>query len=139
MKRRKIIAIAIAVALQPWYTPAFASDNNDDNEDCPKNISLLSKEERKKLSAACLAALPENDNHWGWVTGGVAALVAGVAIGIDNNGGGHARHQDTSPLPPDDNVTPIPPDDGGDDVTPPDDGGDDVTPPDDGGEDDTPH
>ena len=138
MKRRKIIAIAIAVALQPWYTPAFASDNNDDNEDCPKNISLLSKEERKKLSAACLAALPENDNHWGWVTGGVAALVAGVAIGIDNNGGGHARHQDTSPLPPDDNVTPIPPDDGGDDVTPPDDGGDDVTPPDDGGDDVTP-
>ena len=133
MKRRKIIAIAIAVALQPWYTPAFASENNDDNEDCPKNISLLSKEERKKLSAACLAALPENDNHWGWVTGGVAALVAGVAIGIDNNGGGHVRHQDTSPLPPDDNVTPIPPDDGGDDVTPPDDGGD-VTPPDDGGD-----
>ncbi|MCR3690359.1 BigA/YdbA N-terminal beta-barrel domain-containing protein [Citrobacter freundii] len=143
MKRKKIIAVAIAVALQPWYTPAFALENNDDKEECPNNISLLSKEERKKLPAICLAIQPENDNHWGWVTGGIAALVAGVAIGVDNNGGGDAHHNDGGDVtPPDDGGDVTPPDDGGDvtppddggDATPPDDGGDDVTPPDDGGD-----
>lgn len=156
MQKKKLISIAIALTLQSYYIPAIAAENNDDEKECPSNISSLPKEKRAKLSPTCLAT-PENDNHWGWVAGGVAALVAGVAIGVENNGGGDSTHSYTPPTPdnggdvtpPDDggNVTPpddggndnvIPPDDSGDDdVTPPDDSGDDdVTPPDDGGDDD---
>lgn len=158
MQKKKLISIAIALTLQSYYIPAIAAENNDDEKECPSNISSLPKEKRAKLSPTCLAT-PENDNHWGWVAGGVAALVAGVAIGVENNGGGDSNHSYTPPTPdnggdvtpPDDggNVTPpddggddnvIPPDDSGDDdVTPPDDSGDDdVTPPDDSGDDDTP-
>ncbi|EBV8479275.1 autotransporter domain-containing protein [Salmonella enterica subsp. enterica serovar Ago] len=156
MQKKKLISIAIALTLQSYYIPAIAAENNDDEKECPSNISSLPKEKRAKLSPTCLAT-PENDNHWGWVAGGVAALVAGVAIGVENNGGGDSTHSYTPPTPdnggdvtpPDDggNVTPpddggndnvIPPDDSGDDdVTPPDDSGDDdVTPPDDSGDDD---
>ncbi|EKS0356520.1 autotransporter adhesin BigA [Salmonella enterica] len=156
MQKKKLISIAIALTLQSYYIPAIAAENNDDEKECPSNISSLPKEKRAKLSPTCLAT-PENDNHWGWVAGGVAALVAGVAIGVENNGGGDSNHSYTPPTPdnggdvtpPDDggNVTPpddsgddnvIPPDDSGDDdVTPPDDSGDDdVTPPDDSGDDD---
>ncbi|EJY5271587.1 autotransporter adhesin BigA [Salmonella enterica] len=137
MQKRKVIAVAVAVALQSYYVPAIAAADNDEEEKCPTSISSLSKEERGKLSATCLAVVAEKDNHWGWVAGGVAALVTGVAIGIENNGG-HSHHHNSSPVPPDnggDDV--VPPDDGSDDVVPPDDGGDDdVVPPDDGGDDD---
>ncbi len=137
MQKKKLISIAIALTLQSYYIPAIAAENNDDEKECPSNISSLPKEKRAKLSPTCLAT-PENDNHWGWVAGGVAALVAGVAIGVENNGGGDSNHSYTPPTPDnggDDNVTP-PDDSGDDDVTPPDDSGDDdVTPPDD---DDTP-
>ncbi|TKU70162.1 autotransporter adhesin BigA [Citrobacter sp. wls710] len=159
MQKKKLISIAIALAMQSYYIPAIAAENNDDEKECPSNISSLPKEKREKLSPACLATLSEKDNHWGWVAGGVAALAAGVAIGVENNSGGDSTHSYMPPTPDnggdvtppddggDDDVTPpddggdddvIPPDDGGDDnVTPPDDGGDDdVTPPDDGGDDD---
>ncbi|ODI65086.1 hypothetical protein AIJ70_22210, partial [Salmonella enterica subsp. enterica serovar Enteritidis] len=140
MQKKKLISIAIALTLQSYYIPAIAAENNDDEKECPSNISSLPKEKRAKLSPTCLAT-PENDNHWGWVAGGVAALVAGVAIGVENNGGGDSNHSYTPPTPDnggDDNV--IPPDDSGDDdVTPPDDSGDDdVPPPDDSGDDDVP-
>ncbi|MEB0324623.1 autotransporter adhesin BigA [Citrobacter portucalensis] len=155
MQRKKLIAVGIALALQTYYLPAIAADSSDDDNDCPTDISVLSKAERDKLSARCLADYTEQDNHWGWVAGGVAALTAGVAIGIDNNGGGHSHHNDTpatpsdngdvTPTPPDDDngdVTPTPPDDDSGDVTPtpPDDDGGDVTPtpPDDDGGDVTP-
>lgn len=139
MQKKKLISIAIALAMQSYYIPAIAAENNDDEKECPSNISSLPKEKREKLSPACLATLSEKDNHWGWVAGGVAALAAGVAIGVENNSGGDSTHSYMPPTPDnggDDNVTP--PDDGGDDdVTPPDDGGDDdVPPPDDGGDDD---
>ncbi|WP_079954106.1 autotransporter domain-containing protein [Salmonella enterica] len=146
MQKKKLISIAIALTLQSYYIPAIAAENNDDEKECPSNIASLPKEKRAKLSPTCLATLPENDNHWGWVAGGVAALVAGVAIGVENNGGGDSTHSYIPPTPDDGgNVTPpddggnvTPPDDGGDDdVTPPDDSGDDdVTPPDDSGDDD---
>ncbi|EBI9251125.1 autotransporter adhesin BigA [Salmonella enterica] len=145
MQKKKLISIAIALTLQSYYIPAIAAENNDDEKECPSNISSLPKEKRAKLSPTCLAT-PENDNHWGWVAGGVAALVAGVAIGVENNGGGDSTHSYTPPTPdnggnvtpPDDGGSVTPPDDGGDDdVTPPDDSGDDdVTPPDDSGDDD---
>ncbi|WP_447346074.1 MULTISPECIES: BigA/YdbA N-terminal beta-barrel domain-containing protein [Salmonella] len=138
MQKKKLISIAIALTLQSYYIPAIAAENNDDEKECPSNISSLPKEKRAKLSPTCLAT-PENDNHWGWVAGGVAALVAGVAIGVENNGGGDSNHSYTPPkpdnggdvTPPDDGGNVTPPDDGGT-VTPPDDGGN-VTPPDDGG------
>ncbi|EBX1352807.1 autotransporter adhesin BigA [Salmonella enterica subsp. enterica serovar Okatie] len=146
MQKKKLISIAIALTLQSYYIPAIAAENNDDEKECPSNISSLPKEKRAKLSPTCLATLPENDNHWGWVAGGVAALVAGVAIGVENNGGGDSTHSYTPPTPdnggdvtpPDDGGNVTPPDDGGDDnVIPPDDSGDDdVTPPDDSGDDD---
>ncbi len=145
MQKKKLISIAIALTLQSYYIPAIAAENNDDEKECPSNISSLPKEKRAKLSPTCLAT-PENDNHWGWVAGGVAALVAGVAIGVENNGGGDSNHSYTPPTPdnggdvtpPDDGGNVTPPDDGGDDnVIPPDDSGDDdVTPPDDSGDDD---
>ncbi|MFV9737810.1 autotransporter adhesin BigA [Salmonella enterica] len=145
MQKKKLISIAIALTLQSYYIPAIAAENNDNEKECPSNISSLPKEKRAKLSPTCLAT-PENDNHWGWVAGGVAALVAGVAIGVENNGGGDSNHSYTPPTPdngddvtpPDDGGNVTPPDDGGDDnVTPPDDrGDDDVTPPDDSGDDD---
>ncbi len=144
MQKKKLISIAIALTLQSYYIPAIAAENNDDEKECPSNISSLPKEKRAKLSPTCLATLPENDNHWGWVAGGVAALVAGVAIGVENNGGGDSTHSYTPPTPdnggnvtpPDDGGNVTPPDDGGN-VTPPDDSGDDdVTPPDDSGDDD---
>ncbi|EBA0698620.1 hypothetical protein CTA17_004389, partial [Salmonella enterica subsp. enterica serovar Mississippi] len=133
MQKKKLISIALT--LQSYYIPAIAAENNDDEKECPSNIASLPKEKRVKLSPTCLATLPENDNHWGWVAGGVAALVAGVAIGVENNGGGDSTHSYIPPTPDDGgNVTP--PDDGGN-VTPPDDSGDDdVTPPDDSGDDD---
>ncbi|EIJ0521257.1 autotransporter adhesin BigA [Salmonella enterica] len=138
MQKKKLISIAIALTLQSYYIPAIAAENNDDEKECPSNISSLPKEKRAKLSPTCLAT-PENDNHWGWVAGGVAALVAGVAIGVENNGGGDSTHSYTPSTPDDsgdDDVTP-PDDSGDDDVTPPDDSGDDdVTPPDDSGDDD---
>ncbi|WP_234805133.1 hypothetical protein, partial [Salmonella enterica] len=115
MQKKKLISIAIALTLQSYYIPAIAAENNDDEKECPSNISSLPKEKRAKLSPTCLAT-PENDNHWGWVAGGVAALVAGVAIGVENNGGGDSNHSYTPPTPDnggDDNV--IPPDDSGDD------------------------
>lgn len=125
MQKKKLISIAIALTLQSYYIPAIAAENNDDEKECPSNISSLPKEKRAKLSPTCLATLPENDNHWGWVAGGVAALGAGVAIGVENNGGGDSTHSYTPPTPDDGgNVTP-PDDSGDDDVTPPDDSGDD--------------
>ncbi|MGT1461442.1 hypothetical protein ACVPRH_23170, partial [Salmonella enterica subsp. enterica serovar Typhimurium] len=125
MQKKKLISIAIALTLQSYYIPAIAAENNDDEKECPSNISSLPKEKRAKLSPTCLAT-PENGNHWGWVAGGVAALVAGVAIGVENNGGGDSNHSYTPPKP-----------DNGGDVTPPDDGGN-VTPPDAGGNDTPP-
>ncbi len=124
MQKKKLISIAIALTLQSYYIPAIAAENNDDEKECPSNISSLPKEKRAKLSPTCLAT-PENDNHWGWVAGGVAALVAGVAIGVENNGGGDSNHSYTPPTPDnggDDNVIP-PEDSGDDDVTPPEDTG----------------
>ncbi|EMX0098707.1 hypothetical protein AAFW58_002265 [Salmonella enterica] len=99
MQKKKLISIAIALTLQSYYIPAIAAENNDDEKECPSNISSLPKEKRAKLSPTCLAT-PENDNHWGWVAGGVAALVAGVAIGVENNGGGDSNHSYTPPLRP---------------------------------------
>ncbi|EDJ7027381.1 hypothetical protein CHK55_09465 [Salmonella enterica] len=120
MQKKKLISIAITLTLQSYYIPAIAAENNNNEKECPSNISSLPKEKRAKLSPTCLAT-PENDNHWGWVAGGVAALVAGVAIGVENNGGGDSNHSYAPPTP-----------DNGGNVTPPDDGGDDDdTPPDD--------
>ncbi len=130
MQKKKLISIAIALTLQSYYIPAIAAENNDDEKECPSNISSLPKEKRAKLSPTCLAT-PENDNHWGWVAGGVAALVAGVAIGVENNGGGDSNHSYTPPTPDnggDDNVIP-PADSGEDEVTPPADTGEDGRPP----------
>ncbi|ECG8598712.1 autotransporter domain-containing protein [Salmonella enterica subsp. salamae] len=148
MQRKKLLAIGIALALQTSYYPAMAADNTDDDDKCPVNISSLSQAEREKLPAECLITKAEQDNHWGWAAGGIAALVAGVALGVHNNDSDGNSHHNVSPTPPDDggdvtptppddggDVTPIPPDDGGDDVIPPDGGGDDVIPPDDGGDD----
>ncbi|ECC1560006.1 autotransporter domain-containing protein [Salmonella enterica subsp. salamae] len=137
MQRKKLLAIGIALALQTSYYPAMAADNTDDDDKCPVNISSLSQAEREKLPAECLITKAEQDNHWGWAAGGIAALVAGVALGVHNNDSDGNSHHNVSPTPPDDggDVTPIPPDDGGDDVVPPDGGGDDVIPPDDGGDD----
>ncbi|HAB3815123.1 TPA_asm: autotransporter domain-containing protein [Salmonella enterica subsp. salamae] len=148
MQRKKLLAIGIALALQTSYYPAMAADNTDDDDKCPVNISSLSQAEREKLPAECLITKAEQDNHWGWAAGGIAALAAGVALGVHNNDSDGNSHHNVSPTPPDDggdvtptppddggDVTPIPPDDGGDDVIPPDGGGDDVIPPDDGGDD----
>ncbi|ELW1647411.1 autotransporter adhesin BigA [Enterobacter oligotrophicus] len=129
MQRKKFLAAAIAIALQTSYAPVFAAETPDDDNDCPTNISSLSQQEKEKLSDKCLIPLAEQDNHWGWISGGIAALAAGVAIGIENNGGDDAHHNNVSPVPPDDggDVTPVPPDDGGDNTpVPPDD--DDDTP-----------
>ncbi|EGO6392103.1 autotransporter adhesin BigA [Salmonella enterica] len=149
MQRKKLLAIGIALALQTSYYPAMAADNTDDDDKCPVNISSLSQAEREKLPAECLITKAEQDNHWGWAAGGIAALAAGVALGVHNSDSDDNSHHNVSPTPPDDggdvtptppddggDVTPIPPDDGGGDVIPPDDsGGDDVIPPDDGGDD----
>ncbi|EBO9259055.1 autotransporter domain-containing protein [Salmonella enterica] len=149
MQRKKLLAIGIALALQTSYYPAMAADNTDDDDKCPVNISSLSQAEREKLPAECLITKVEQDNHWGWAAGGIAALAAGVALGVHNSDSDDNSHHNVSPTPPDDggdvtptppddggDVTPIPPDDGGGDVIPPDDsGGDDVIPPDDGGDD----
>ncbi|ECG8606951.1 autotransporter domain-containing protein [Salmonella enterica subsp. salamae] len=136
MQRKKLLAIGIALALQTSYYPAMAADNTDDDDKCPVNISSLSQAEREKLPAECLITKAEQDNHWGWAAGGIAALAAGVALGVHNSDSDGNSHHNVSPTPPDDgdDVTPTPPDDGGD-VTPipPDDGGDDVIPPDDDG------
>lgn len=98
IQKKKLISIAIALTLQSYYIPAIAAENNNNEKECPSNISSLPKEKRAKLSPTCLAT-PENDNHWGWVAGGVAALVAGVAIGVENNGGGDSNHS-YAPLRP---------------------------------------
>ncbi|EAC1077119.1 porin, partial [Salmonella enterica subsp. enterica] len=136
MQRKKLIAVGIALALQTYYLPAIAADSSDDDNDCPTDVSVLSKAERDKLSARCLAGYTEQDNHWGWAIGGVAALAAGVAIGVENNGGSDSGHSNNTPTPDDNggDVTPPPPDDGGN-VTPSG-GGSDITPvtPDDGGD-----
>nr|EIP1107847.1 autotransporter adhesin BigA [Citrobacter freundii] len=130
MQRKKLIAVGIALALQTYYLPAIAADSSDDDNDCPTDVSVLSKIERDKLSKRCLADYKTQDNHWGWAIGGIAALAAGVAIGVDSND--HDAHHSSTPAIPDGgDVTP--PDDGGGNVTPPDDGGGNVTPPDDGG------
>ncbi|HCL5250550.1 TPA: autotransporter adhesin BigA [Salmonella enterica] len=141
MQRKKFLAIGIALALQTSYYPAMAADNTDDDDKCPVNISSLSKAEREKLPAECLITKAEQDNHWGWAAGGIAALAAGVALGVHNSDSDGNSHHNVSPTPPDDggDVTPTPPDDGGDVTpTPPDDGGGDVIPPDDGGDTPTP-
>lgn len=126
--QKKLIAAAVAIALQTYYYPAMAADNDnsDDKKTCPANISLLSKTAREKLPATCLAG--QDTNHdWAWIAGSVAALITGIAIGNHDSGG--SDHHSSPPAPPDD--------DGGD-VIPPDDGGGDVIPPDDGGGDNTP-
>lgn len=71
MQKKKLISIAIALTLQSYYIPAIAAENNDDEKECPSNISSLPKEKRAKLSPTCLAT-PENDNHW---AGLLAALL----------------------------------------------------------------
>ncbi|WP_423061354.1 autotransporter adhesin BigA [Citrobacter portucalensis] len=136
MQRKKLIAVGIALALQTYYLPAIAADSSDDDNDCPTDVSVLSKIERDKLSKRCLADYKTQDNHWGWAIGGIAALAAGVAIGVDSND--HDAHHSSTPAIPDGGGDVTPPDDGGGNVTPPDDGGGDVTPPDDGGGDVTP-
>ncbi|ECF6072813.1 autotransporter adhesin BigA [Salmonella enterica subsp. houtenae] len=118
MQRKKILAIGIALALQTSYYPAMAAENTDDDEKCPANSSSLSLSERNKLPATCLIANNENDNHWAWVAGGVAALATGVALGVHNS--------DTDGNAHDNNYAPTPANDGGDDIVPPDD--DDDTP-----------
>ncbi|ECI4149445.1 autotransporter adhesin BigA [Salmonella enterica] len=136
MQRKKLLAMGIALALQTSYYPAMAADNTDDDDKCPVNISSLSQAEREKLPAECLITKVEQDNHWGWAAGGIAALAVGVALGVHNSDSDGNSHHNVSPTPPDDggDVTPTPPDGGGGDVIPPDDGGDDVLPPDDGGD-----
>ncbi|EMO2991542.1 autotransporter adhesin BigA [Salmonella enterica] len=143
MQREKILAIGIALALQTSYYPAMAAENTDDDEKCPANSSSLSLSERNKLPATCLIANNENDNHWAWVAGGVAALATGVALGVHNSDtDGNAHGNNYAPTPAnDDGDDIVPPDDSSgdnDDVIPPDDGGDDddVIPPDDGDDDD---
>ncbi|MFP9430369.1 autotransporter adhesin BigA [Enterobacter sp. LM3] len=148
MQKKKLIAAAIAIALQTYYYPVMAADNdnNDDKKKCPTNISLLSETAREKLPATCLVG-QEANHDWAWIAGSAAALITGIAIGNHDSGG--SDHHSSPPAPPDDDggdVIPpddgggdvIPPDDDGGDVTPPDDGGGDVTPPDDDGGDDTP-
>ncbi|EHS2036883.1 autotransporter adhesin BigA [Salmonella enterica] len=133
MQRKKILAIGIALALQTSYYPAMAAENTDDDEKCPANSSSLSLSERNKLPATCLIANNENDNHWAWVAGGVAALATGVALGVynsDTDGNAHGN-----------NYAPTPANDDGDDIVPPDDSSgdnDDVIPPDDGDDNVTP-
>ncbi|EAM3331381.1 autotransporter adhesin BigA [Salmonella enterica] len=133
MQRKKILAIGIALALQTSYYPAMAAENTDDDEKCPANSSSLSLSERNKLPATCLIANNENDNHWAWVAGGVAALATGVALGVHNSDtDGNAHGNNYAPTPAnDDGDDIVPPDDSSgdnDDVIPPDDGDDNVTP-----------
>lgn len=108
--KEKLLAIGIALALQTSYYPAMAADNTDDDDKCPVNISSLSQAEREKLPAECLITKAEQDNHWGWAAGGIAALAAGVALGVHNNDSDGNSHHNVSPTPPDDggDVTPIP-------------------------------
>ncbi|EDQ6562633.1 autotransporter adhesin BigA [Salmonella enterica subsp. houtenae] len=133
MQRKKILAIGIALALQTSYYPAMAAENTDDDEKCPANSSSLSLSERNKLPTTCLIANNENDNHWAWVAGGVAALATGVALGVHNSDtDGNAHGNNYAPTPAnDDGDDIVPPDDSSgdnDDVIPPDDGDDNVTP-----------
>ncbi|MEI9481267.1 autotransporter adhesin BigA [Enterobacter cancerogenus] len=141
MQRKKLLVISIALALQTACCPAFAGENTDKDDECPSDIASLSQAEQKKLPAICVLAQTEKNNHWGWAAGGIAALAAGVALGVHNNDhDGSSHHYNPAPPIPDDDddiLPPTPPDDD-DDVnppTPPDDD-DDVIPPDDGGDDD---
>ncbi|HDC2660181.1 TPA: autotransporter adhesin BigA [Salmonella enterica] len=113
MQRKKLLAIGIALALQTSYYPAMAADNTDDDNKCPTNISSLSRAEREKLPAECLITKVEQDNHWGWAAGGIAALAASVALGVHNSDSDGNSHHTVSPTPSDDggDVTPTPPDD----------------------------
>ncbi|EDX6249123.1 autotransporter domain-containing protein [Salmonella enterica subsp. diarizonae] len=113
MQRKKLLAIGIALALQTSYYPAMAADNTDDDNKCPTNISSLSQAEREKLPAECLITKVEQDNHWGWAAGGIAALAASVALGVHNSDSDGNSHHTVSPTPSDDggDVTPTPPDD----------------------------
>lgn len=111
----------------------MAAENTDDDEKCPANSSSLSLSERNKLPTTCLIANNENDNHWAWVAGGVAALATGVALGVHNSDtDGNAHGNNYAPTPAnDDGDDIVPPDDSSgdnDDVIPPDDGDDNVTP-----------
>ncbi|EBQ3950513.1 porin, partial [Salmonella enterica] len=41
MQKKKFISIVIALTLQSYYIPAIAAENNDDEKECPSNISSL--------------------------------------------------------------------------------------------------
>lgn len=109
MQRKTLLAVGIAIALQTYYYPAMATENNDEDKKCPVNISSLSQAERDKLPKECLAAVATQDDHkWAWVAGGVAALATGMAIGV-NDHDGNSHHDDNAPAPaPDPDPTPDP-------------------------------
>lgn len=43
IQKKKLISIAIALTLQSYYIPAIAAENNNNEKECPSNISSLLK------------------------------------------------------------------------------------------------
>ncbi len=126
-KGKRFLSICITLAL--GSSNVYAEELSTPDSLCQKDTSELNKTQKDRQSKECQPQSEDlTDNNWGWALSGIAALTAGVAIAIDNNGSGSFHHHNSSSNNDGDDVTP--PDDGGN-VTPPDDDGG-ITPPDTG-------